>query len=249
MFSLAYNLPTTMSTSSKFRWKKYVQTKSIIWPSKLCLKKYVETQWIFRWKKLHQKKHVEARWIFRPSNLHQKKYMETTWIFWPSKLHRKKYVETTLFFRPSKLHRKKYVETTWNFRPSKLRQKITWKWRGNSSKFGRILRIHVISTSKWRRFNVECPLGFCMPCMKCLSKSFCSKKPVLPSKIRGCGPVHFNLTFHPNFHSNIWVFANLRIYSKLSYDNISLVFWKPKTFCLVLFWRRYKIVCTHKHLH
>ena len=90
---------------------------------------------------------------------------------------------------------------------------------------------------------------FCMSCMKCLSKCFSSKKPVLPRKIPGCTPVTSNLTFYPNFHPNIWVFANLPIYSKLIHGNISLKFWKPKTFCLVLFWRRYKIVCTYKHLH
>ena len=38
MFSLAYNLPTTTSNSSKFRRKKYVQTKWIR-PSKLRRKK------------------------------------------------------------------------------------------------------------------------------------------------------------------------------------------------------------------
>ena len=87
-----------------------------------------------------------------------------------------------------------------------------------------------------------------MPRMKCLSKFCCSKKPALPQKIPGCAPITFNLTFHPNFHPNIWIFANLPIYSKLIHDNISLVFWKPKTFCLGLFWRRYKIVCSYKHL-
>ena len=82
---------------------------------------------------------------------------------------------------------------------------------------------------------------FCMSCMKCLSKCFCFKKPVLPWKISGCAPVTFNLTFHPNFHPNIWVFANLPIYSKLIHDKISLVFSKPKIFCLVSFWRRLKL--------
>ena len=87
-----------------------------------------------------------------------------------------------------------------------------------------------------------------MSCMKCLSECFYSKKPALPRKIPGRAPVTFNLTFHPNLHPNIWVFANLPIYSKSIHDNISFVFWKPKTFCLALFWRRYKIVCTYKHL-
>ena len=48
---------------------------------------------------------------------------------------------------------------------------------------------------------------FCMPCMKCLSKCFCSKKPVLPRKIPGCAPVPFNWTFHPSFHPNICYFC------------------------------------------
>ena len=61
-----------------------------------------------------------------------------------------------------------------------------------------------------------------MSCMKCLSKCFCSKKPVLPWKISGCAPVTFNLTFHPNFHPNIWVFANLPIYRKLIHETFAL---------------------------
>ena len=44
---------------------------------------------------------------------------------------------------------------------------------------------------------------------------------------------------YPNCHLNIRAFANLPIYRKLIHDNISLVFWKPSIFCLVLFWRRY----------
>ena len=82
------------------------------------------------------------------------------WIFRPSKLRQKKYVETTWIFRPAKLHRKKYVETTWIFRPSKSHRKGTWKWRGNSSKFG-LRRIDVISTSNGRGFDVVCALGIC----------------------------------------------------------------------------------------
>ena len=88
---------------------------------------------------------------------------------------------------------------------------------------------------------------FCMSCMKCLSKCFYSKKSVLHRKIPGCASVTFNLTFHPNFHPN-WVFANLPIYSKLIHVKISLVFAKPKIFCLVSFWRRYKIICTYEYL-
>ena len=114
MFSLAYNFPTTTSNSSKFCWKKYLQTKWIIRPWKLRQKKEVETPWIFRRKKLHLQKYVETRWIFRPSKLHRKTYVETTWIFPPSKLHRKKYMETTWIFPPSNLHWEKYVKT-WKF--------------------------------------------------------------------------------------------------------------------------------------
>ena len=76
---------------------------------------------------------------------------------------------------------------------------------------------------------------FCLLCMKCLSKCFCSKKPVLLKKIPGWMPVTLNLTFHLNFHPNIWVFANLPIYSKLIHDNISLVFSKLNIFCLISF--------------
>ena len=74
--------------------------------------------------------------------------------------------------------------------------------------------------------------------MKCLSKCLYSNKPFLP-----CASITLVLTFHPNFHSNIWVFTNLPIYRKLIHDIISLVFWRPRICCLVLFWRRYKFVC------
>ena len=47
----------------------------------------------------------------------------------------------------------------------------------------------------------------------------------------------------PNFRPNIWVFAKSPIYRKLIHDNISLLYWKPRIYCLV-FWRRYKIVHT-----
>ena len=59
-------------------------------------------------------------------------------------------------FRPSKLHRKKYVETTRIFRLAKLHRKSTWKWRGNSSRFG-LCRIDVISTLNRRRFDLVYP--------------------------------------------------------------------------------------------
>ena len=58
-----------------------------------------------------------------------------------------------------------------------------------------------------------------MSCMKCLSKYPYSMKLVLPRKIPGCAPVTVNLTFHPNFHPNILLFANLPIYRKLIHDN------------------------------
>ena len=35
---------------------------------------------------------------------------------------------------------------------------------------------------------------FCILCMKCLSKCFCSKKPILPRKIPVCAPVIFNFS-------------------------------------------------------
>ena len=76
-----------------------------------------------------------------------------------------------------------------------------------------------------------------MSCMKCLSKCPYSKTPVLPPKISICVPVTFSLTFHPNFHPNILVFANLPIYRKLIHDNANLVFWKPRIFYWLLFWR------------
>ena len=90
---------------------------------------------------------------------------------------------------------------------------------------------------------------FCMPYMKCLSKWPYSKKTFLPWKILGCASVTFILTFHPNFHPSIWNFANVSINRKLYQDNIRLVFWKPRMFCLVLFWMRYNIVCTYKYTH
>ena len=99
--------------------------------------------------KFQPKKKVQAKWIIQPSKLRRKKYVEARWIFQPSKLLRKKYVETTWILRPSKLHQKKYVETTRIFQSTKLHRKCTWKWRGNSSKFGLQL-IDVIS---------KCPLG------------------------------------------------------------------------------------------
>ena len=57
------------------------------------------------------------------------------------------------------------------------------------------------------------------------------------------------MTFSTNFYPNIWVIANLIIYRKSIHDNISIVYPGQKNFCLALFWRRYKTVCTYKHLH
>ena len=77
----------------------------------------------------------------------------------------------------------------------------------------------------WRKNTFFFPAEplFCMSYMKCLSKCPFSKKPVL-----SCVPA--TLTFHANFYSNIWIFANLPIYIKLIHDNISLVFWKSRTY-------------------
>ena len=88
-----------------------------------------------------------------------------------------------------------------------------------------------------------------MSCMKCFSKCPYSKKLVMPWKIFGCAPVTFTLAFYPNFLPNIWNFPNLPIDRKLIHGNINLVIWKPRTFCLVLFWMRYNIGCTYKYMH
>ena len=81
--------------------------------------------------------------------------------------------------------------------------------------------------------------------IKFLLKCPYSKKRVLPPKIPGCTPITFSLTFHPNFHPSILVFANLPIYRKLIHDNVSLMFWKRRIFDLVLFWRRFKKLSVH----
>ena len=41
-------------------------------------------------------------------------------------------------------------------------------------------------------------------------------------KTPGCTPVTLILSFHPDFHRNIWIFANLPTYRKHLHDNISL---------------------------
>ena len=109
------------------------------------------------------------------------------------------------------------------------------------------LQFKNILEKKQENFSLE--LFFCVSCMHCSSKCFYSRKPVLPWQIPDCAPVTFNITFLPNFNPNIWGFANLHINRKFVHDNISPVLSKRKIFCLVLFWRRYKIVCTDKHLH
>ena len=43
-----------------------------------------------------------------------------------------------------------------------------------------------------------------------------------PQKTPGCTPVTLILSFHPDFHRNIWIFANLPTYRKHVHDNISL---------------------------
>ena len=104
-----------------------------------------------------------------------------------------------------------------------------------------------ISTSnRWRiDEDVSIELGivssrpfFCMLHMTCLLKCLYSKKSILPEKIPGCVPINSMLAFDPNFHTNVWFLANLPIYRKLNYDNISHVFYMI-----------YKIVCTYKYLH
>ena len=104
-----------------------------------------------------------------------------------------------------------------------------------------------ISTSNRWRIDEDVWIGlaivssrpfFCMLHMKCLSKCPYSKKSILPKKIPGCVPINSMLAFDPNFHTNVWFLANLPIYRKLNYDNISHVFYMI-----------YKIVCTYKYLH
>ena len=90
---------------------------------------------------------------------------------------------------------------------------------------------------------------FKMSYMKCLLKCPYSKKRVLPRKIPGCVFTTLILIFHPNFHPNIWVFANLPIDRKLIHGNIRLSFWKLRIFWLILFWKTCKIVCKYKYLH
>ena len=75
------------------------------------------------------------------------------------------------------------------------------------------------------------------------------QEPILPRKIPGCTPLTFSLTFHPNFHPIILVFANLMICRKLIHDNISLVFWKGRIFYFVLFWSRNKILFVHINIY
>ena len=111
MFPLAYNFPTATPSLSKFCWKKYVQTKWIIQPSKL---RQVETPWIFRRKKLHRKKYVEARWIIRPSKLQRK----STWEqreFFDHRNYIKKVRGNDADFSISEITSKKYVEMMWKF--------------------------------------------------------------------------------------------------------------------------------------
>ena len=43
-----------------------------------------------------------------------------------------------------------------------------------------------------------------------------------PKKTPGCTPVTLILSFHRDFHRNIWIFANLPTYRKHVHDNISL---------------------------
>ena len=67
-------LENYMDFSTRHR-KKYVETTSIIWPSKLHQKKYVETTTVFWPSKLHRKKCVETMQIIRPAKLR----LKSTW--------------------------------------------------------------------------------------------------------------------------------------------------------------------------
>ena len=114
------------------------------------------------------------------------------------------------------------------------RQKVPWFWGKNAllmyiyglnshskSSFQSILE------KKYKHFSLWSPLCVCRisNCLsKCLSNCLYSKKPVLLRKFRSCAPVTLILNFHPKFHHNIWVFANLPIYGKLIRDKISLLF-------------------------
>ena len=107
-----------------------------------------------------------------------------------------------------------------------------------------------LRVSWWKNTkNFPVQLFFCISNMKCLPKFPYSKKSVLLQKIPCYTAVTFILIFHPNFKLNIWVYVNLPIYKKLIHGNISLAFWKPRIFCLVIFWMRYKTFCTYKYLH
>ena len=97
----------------------------------------------------------------------------------------------------------------------------------------------------WLSSNLKCSFKNILRISKCPY----SKKPVLSRKYPGCAPITFNVTSHPNFYRNIWLFGNLPIYRKLIHDKIGLVFWKPGIFFSVLFWKRYKIVYTYKYLY
>ena len=64
------------------------------------------------------------------------------------------------------------------------------------------------------------------------------------SWLRTCNFQLFILNFF--LISGFFEFTHLQ---KINWWNISLVFSKPKVFCLVLFWRKYKVVRTYKYLH
>ena len=113
-------------------------------------------------------------------------------------------------------------------------------------KFSIKMRFYEYFGEKTRKLHPADPF-FCMLHMKCLSKCLYSNKSLPPRKIAGGPPITFILTFNPDFNLNICVFANLA-FTEIWF-NISLVFWKPRIFCLVLFCMRYKIVCTYKDLH
>ena len=160
MFSLAYNLPKTMSNfcPSKLRRKKQLKTRCIFRPDKLHRKKYMESMKIPRTSKLHQKTYVETTWIFRPSKLHWKTVRGNNVDFSTTEITSKKVHGNNMDFSTSKITSKKVRENDIDFSISKVTSKkyaeITWKFVETWSS-----RYYVILTSNERGFDVVCLLG------------------------------------------------------------------------------------------